>query len=248
MAALKVLVIGKNGGLVRPPKGRKWINSPEDQQPIPGIYEQLTNFKNEGYYVVATSNEGGVAAGYKSVPQANAEMKYCLELFPQLSSIFYCPDFGGRECLQVTRTDERLVVSPIPNAPQSYEVSIPIEKDEAKLIIGHCRKPKAGMLRLIRGWYKVKLHNSKRLEAPELTVVSGLTLEELGLTCRDSVSYNGQSGLTEYAFPQGREKFMYEDEPAAAILGAKFLSLSEFLLEKPSTTVPKTPELLFGML
>jgi D-glycero-D-manno-heptose 1,7-bisphosphate phosphatase len=76
-----------------------------------------------------------VAAGHKSLSDTIAEMRFALELFPQIKEAYLCPDFEGRVCWRVWQEDL------IEYKPDSYTVW------ELGLA-GHFRKPAPGMLKL----------------------------------------------------------------------------------------------------
>lgn len=85
--------------------------------------------------MVIISNQGGVAAGHKSLENTILEMRYCLELFPEIEEAYFCPDFDGLDCYQVWQED---FIHYHSNSYQVWELSIK----------GQFRKPKSGMLTL----------------------------------------------------------------------------------------------------
>ena len=88
-------------------------------------------YQNKGFICIGITNQGGVAAGHKSLQDAIEEQRITLELFPELSEIFFCPNYGGENCWQVSQG----------NVP--LEFSAPLWGGE-KMI--SCRKPGHGML------------------------------------------------------------------------------------------------------
>lgn len=97
---MDLLILDKDGTLVVPKSGKVFCDSPWDQKPIDGVQELL-----EGEYKlwrkIIVSNQGGVEAGHKTLENAILEMRFCLELFPQIEEAFFCPDFSGSVCYRV---------------------------------------------------------------------------------------------------------------------------------------------------
>jgi D-glycero-D-manno-heptose 1,7-bisphosphate phosphatase len=96
----KLLLLDKDGTLVHPTHG-KFVDAPWHQAPIPGVAAALDRYQAEGWKLCIISNQGGVAAGHKSLDSCILEMRYCLELFPQIREAFFCPDFEGKDCWRV---------------------------------------------------------------------------------------------------------------------------------------------------
>ena len=99
----KLLILDKDGTLVRPVSGAKFVQSPEDQGLLPGVAEALARYRADGWVMAIASNQGGVAAGYKTLDSAIAEMRYCLRLLPQIYNAYFCPDLEGQKCWHVEK-------------------------------------------------------------------------------------------------------------------------------------------------
>ncbi len=95
----KILLLDKDGTLVNPKSGSKFIQKPWDQEAILGVEQRLKDY--QGWDCVIVSNQAGVAAGHKTMENTIDEMLFCLELFPQIKEAFFCPDFQGNECHRV---------------------------------------------------------------------------------------------------------------------------------------------------
>lgn len=135
----KLLLIDKDGTLVNPHNDKTFPEFPWDQVPIPGMYEKLYQYNFlEGWEIMVISNQGGVIAGYKSQEFAQLEMKYLLQLFPQISECYFCPSLG-ESCWRITRSEEI-----------RYDQSSWVYRGEPAQSF---RKPGAGMLTLARGLY-----------------------------------------------------------------------------------------------
>lgn len=92
---MKLLILDKDGTLVRPASGEVFVQHPHDQELIPGVADALARYTADGWTMAIASNQGGVAAGYKTLDDAIAEMKYCLSLLnAPLKTAAFCPDNG----------------------------------------------------------------------------------------------------------------------------------------------------------
>lgn len=76
----KLLILDKDGTLVEPVSGKKFVQHPEDQRLLPGVAAAIARYASEGWSMAIASNQGGVAAGHKSLEQAIAEFEYCCKL------------------------------------------------------------------------------------------------------------------------------------------------------------------------
>lgn len=120
-----------DGTLRQPKSGAKFINKPEDQEPIPSSQEAVKYYADKGFVCIGITNQGGVAAGHKTLDDAIKEQQITLELFPELSEIFFCPNYGGESCWQVSRD----------NSPLEFKAPQP----EGYIDVS-CRKPGHGMI------------------------------------------------------------------------------------------------------
>ncbi|MFB2970392.1 HAD-IIIA family hydrolase [Aerosakkonema sp. BLCC-F183] len=98
-----------DGTLRQTKSGSTFINNPDDQQPIPGAEKAVKYFSDRGYQCIGITNQGGVAAGHKTIEDAIKEQQITLELFPELKEIYFCPDFEGRKCYWVNRKDTKII-------------------------------------------------------------------------------------------------------------------------------------------
>jgi D-glycero-D-manno-heptose 1,7-bisphosphate phosphatase len=104
----------------------EFIESPTDQELIPGAAEAIARCTVTGNWsVVGISNQGGVAAGKKSLSDACEEQRYTLELCPLLMAILFCPDWDGEIC---------------------YRTRLPFGTQRVHHFVGQYRKPGPGML------------------------------------------------------------------------------------------------------
>jgi len=134
----KLLLLDKDGTLIIPKKiGEKFVQQPWDQVPLPGVREAIAHYCRQGWQMAIISNQGGVAAGHKSLEKCILEMRYCLELFPEIEEAYFCPDFDGMNCYRVW-TDDLI----------HYDADNHITWELQ--IRGQFRKPSPGMLLLAK--------------------------------------------------------------------------------------------------
>jgi D-glycero-D-manno-heptose 1,7-bisphosphate phosphatase len=99
---MPLLLIDLDGTIREPRIGTQYFLYPQDQQIIEGADVALSHY-GEDWQIVGITNQGGVAAGHKSIQRCIEEQQYTLKLFPQLQEIYFCPDFEGRKCFRVTQ-------------------------------------------------------------------------------------------------------------------------------------------------
>lgn len=136
---LKLAILDKDGTIVAPRSGQTFVQSPEDQMLLSGVAERIAAMKADGWTFVIASNQGGVAAGHKTLESAISEMRYCLELLPGfIREAMFCPDFNGSDLLIVQ--DETDGFIDFRQHPPTEAIA---HFDELNY-----RKPQPGMLRL----------------------------------------------------------------------------------------------------
>ncbi|MBD2153145.1 HAD-IIIA family hydrolase [Leptolyngbya sp. FACHB-16] len=129
---IKLLILNKDGTLVRPKSGARFVQAPDDQELLPGVMQAIDYYASEGWKMAIVSNQGGVAARHKTLDKAVYEMRYCLHLTaPHILRGCLCPDAEGFECYEVWR----------------FSVFTPIDLGKKyRNYYGTFRKPKPGML------------------------------------------------------------------------------------------------------
>lgn len=118
-----------------------FISHPEDQEIIPGATKAIEVYAKEGWLIVGCSNQGGVAAGHKTIEECIDEQLQTLILVPDLHQICFCPDYEGEKMGIVYRD----AYCPI------------IGRDFIFLgdkILSPFRKPNTGMIDYVRLTYK----------------------------------------------------------------------------------------------
>lgn len=135
----KLLLLDCDGTIRRSKSGATFINEPHDQEAIPEAESAIAHYYRQGWTIIGITNQGGVAAGHKSLEDATTEQKYTLQICPWLDAIIFCPDYEGKERCDVFKTTSFL----------------PSIKDMAELhnsLKGTYRKPGAGMLLWTMEW------------------------------------------------------------------------------------------------
>jgi D-glycero-D-manno-heptose 1,7-bisphosphate phosphatase len=136
----KLLILDMDGTVRHPisnPDG--FILHPKDQILFPEAIAAMKQFKSKGFTIIGASNQGGVAAGKKSLEDCIAEQAYTLELAYEadvaIDEILFCPDYEGKICLGVDGWKEVRFISSSRDYSQSSEFA-------------PFRKPHAGMINL----------------------------------------------------------------------------------------------------
>lgn len=127
----KIIFFDLNETLRETVSGKTFISEPTDQKAIEGTQKALAYYQSKGFICIGITNQSDVAAGHKSIESAIEEQRITLELFPELSEIFFCPNFGGESCWQISRG----------NVPLEFKAPQP----EGYIDVS-CRKPGQGML------------------------------------------------------------------------------------------------------
>src|SRR4028119_2022084 len=121
----KIIFFDLDGTLRTTKSSKTFINEPDDQQAIEGTQKALSYYQEKGFLLIGITNQGGVAAGHKSLESVIEEQRISLQLFPELAEIFFCPNWG-ESCYQLSRDNQPL------------EFSAPLSGDGTMI---SCRKP-----------------------------------------------------------------------------------------------------------
>jgi D-glycero-D-manno-heptose 1,7-bisphosphate phosphatase len=133
----KLAIFDKDGTLVKPKSGSTFVQDPEDQILLPGVSKGIAEMAANGWSFAIASNQGGVEAGFKTLDDAIAEMRFCINLVfgwqkgANISS-YFCPD-DGATCWRV-------------KGPSDYFPAQEVTKWEGT---DSYRKPGAGMIQQI---------------------------------------------------------------------------------------------------
>ena len=130
-ATAKIIFFDLDGTLRETASGKTFINEPTDQKAIQGTQKALAYYQEKGFVCIGITNQGGVAAGHKSLQDAIEEQRITLKLFPELAQIYFCPNYGGESCYQLSQNG-RIREFKAPQPKGHIDVS--------------CRKPGHGML------------------------------------------------------------------------------------------------------
>ncbi len=155
---MSLLLVDMDGTLREPLSGHQYFQQPKDQRIIAGVEIAIRAYKDD-WIIVGLSNQGGVAAGHKSIQECIKEQQYTLELFPQLKEIYFCPDFEGTKCFRVTHHN--------------------VHNHSKTKWSGQYRKPRSGMLQLAMVRHKHTWQNSlyvgDRIEDEEAAQRAGIS-------------------------------------------------------------------------
>jgi D-glycero-D-manno-heptose 1,7-bisphosphate phosphatase len=124
---MKLLFVDCDGTIREPASGEIFIQHPKDQRIIIGADEAIFRYRRQGWTIVGITNQGDVAAGFKSLESAIAEQQYTLEIFPDIFGICFCPDEGQT----------------------AYIVSRKKVQEFTKGLFASFRKPGCGMIELV---------------------------------------------------------------------------------------------------
>ncbi len=151
---MKLLVLDKDGTLTRTKSGHTFVQHPEDQVLINGVTEAIAAYTANGWTMAIASNQGGVAAGHKTLEQAIAEMQYAMKLTGLESSALFCPDIKGDQCWHVHSTEKGEV----------RHIAHPLHKNKnCENLIGLFRKPNGGMLIHLKNHFSTTWSENKFL-------------------------------------------------------------------------------------
>jgi D-glycero-D-manno-heptose 1,7-bisphosphate phosphatase len=109
----KILFVDLDGTIRVPKSGSKFIQNPDDQSLIPGVAPAIAKFSN--YEIIGITNQGGVAAGYKSLEDCISEQMRTMELLPAIKEINFCIDFAGKTAYRLTNQKSLILLPEGPN-------------------------------------------------------------------------------------------------------------------------------------
>ena len=142
----KLIIFDKDGTLTTPKSDNTFVQSPDDQKMLPGVAEALGVLIAANKMIAIASNQGGVAAGFKSIDEAWEEMEFALELCNIGRGVF-CPDMEG-ETIHQSR------INPLSNEAQRVQRGRSNAECEG---LGSFRKPGPGMLNWLIACERVDL-------------------------------------------------------------------------------------------
>lgn len=81
-STVPALCLDLDGTVRRSKRGEsEFINGPDDVELYPGAEEKIWEYRDKGYLIFGLTNQGGVAYGYKTPDQVNAEIDAMFSLF-----------------------------------------------------------------------------------------------------------------------------------------------------------------------
>ena len=87
---MRLYIFDKDGTICRSKSGKKFINSVEDQELIPGVLDKINQLKADGHKIAIASNQGGVAFGFMAYTEARNIIEHASDLIKADYCIF-CP-------------------------------------------------------------------------------------------------------------------------------------------------------------
>lgn len=95
---MKLLLLDLDGTVRETMSGEKFISEPQDQKLLHGVEEAIARYSS--WVIVGVTNQGGVAAGHKSLEDAIQEQQITIDLTGKaIQEIYFCPDFEGKRCI-----------------------------------------------------------------------------------------------------------------------------------------------------
>lgn len=87
---MSLYIFDKDGTICRSKSGKQFINSPEDQELIPGVKEKINELKAYDHKIAIASNQGDVAFGIITQGMAYKIMKHAAQLIGT-EAFRFCP-------------------------------------------------------------------------------------------------------------------------------------------------------------
>jgi D-glycero-D-manno-heptose 1,7-bisphosphate phosphatase len=126
---IQLLILDKDGTVVRSAQKKKYITLPYDQELFPEAEILIKQAVEKGVKVVINSNQAGVFSKYKTLDNVIKEMEFCQNLLNGLvQHAIFCPDYEAKSAWVVdTKNGVRVI-------------------KESSAAEGYFRKPNIGML------------------------------------------------------------------------------------------------------
>lgn len=132
-----------DGTLRKAKDGKKFVNSPENQEPYPGTQQAVRMLAKAGFRVVGIHNQSRLWCDdsmkthgiLKSIDNATVQEQVTLGLFPEIEKTMMAPAYAEKSyCYEITKDSAVFVPAPVGN----------IGNCAAGII--SCRKPSHGMI------------------------------------------------------------------------------------------------------
>ena len=98
-----------NGTLTRTISKDAFKVNPRDTEVLPGIKEAIAHYKKLDWQFIGISNQPAIGTNFKTLENTIIEMQFTLELIPELSAIYFSPDFEGLICWRVTKNSSEKI-------------------------------------------------------------------------------------------------------------------------------------------
>lgn len=94
----RALVLDLDGTVRRNKNGKSFIDKLDDIELMPGMEDAIRKYRKAGYFIIAASNQGGVAHGHKIPLEIEAQLDRMISLFVHgnpfhiIKCCFHMPD------------------------------------------------------------------------------------------------------------------------------------------------------------
>jgi D-glycero-D-manno-heptose 1,7-bisphosphate phosphatase len=135
---MKLLLLDMDETVRKPISNNKFINKPDDQKLIDGVTEAIARYPD--WKIIGITNQGGVAAGFKSFEDCVEEQRRTMEMVPRIGLICFCTN-AGESFFRLGRFNGN--IRPLPTENKNNKTW------------GNFRKPNPGMLNFAKAYYGV---------------------------------------------------------------------------------------------
>lgn len=97
MEKKRILCLDLDGTVRRSKSGKTFIEGPDDIELMPGIFDLIWKYNDEGWIIIYVSNQGGIAYGIKTEEVVEEEIHNTFKLLMK-SPDEYAPYFGCYFC------------------------------------------------------------------------------------------------------------------------------------------------------
>lgn len=98
MEKKRILCLDLDGTVRRTKSGKPFSENPDDVELIPGMKELIWKYSFEGWLIIYVTNQGGVAHGFKTIEDVEAEIQNTFKLLNDDREEYY-PCFAYYVCL-----------------------------------------------------------------------------------------------------------------------------------------------------
>lgn len=145
----RLLLLDLDGTIRRTKSGERFINNPYDQEILPTVKDRLGYYTKHNWQIAGITNQGGVAAGKKLLPNVIIEQNYTMQLAGgAISSIYFCPDYKGNICYRCVYIQPSDFVIEMIDLEVVSAMSNLTDPSREPIVKHGFRKPEPGMIEL----------------------------------------------------------------------------------------------------